>query len=98
MKLVTTLSVITALLATGCKTEQNNTHNIEGFRANQELHLATLNRELSLDPRLTASLEGSNISRMLFEGLTYIDQNGKIFPGMAKNINISNDLKSYTFE
>ena len=51
----------------------------------------------NLDPRLSQGIAASNISRLLFEGLTYIDSNGKIFPGIAKNIHISPDLLIYTF-
>ncbi len=99
MKLVY-VSLMAALLASGCKTGSSKSphEEIEGFRNNQELNLACDEKEMSLDPRLTASLEAANISRMLFEGLTYMDQNGKIFPGVAKNISIAKDLKSYTFE
>ncbi len=89
---ICSLSLITLGTVTGCK-----------FFANpeqgkvQEVRLALPDTLTSLDPRSSQGLSRTNISRLLFDGLTYIDEHGKIFPGIAQNINVSNDLKTYTF-
>lgn len=91
-------TIFAACIVTGCKSNSDVKDNgIKGFSENQEVHLPLVAKGLSLDPRLSSGLAATNVARLLFEGLTYIDENGKIFPGMAKNIQISSDLKSYTF-
>lgn len=91
-------TLFAACVLTGCKSNSKAKETgIEGFSEKQEVHLPLVEKGLSLDPRLSSGLAATNVARLLFEGLTYIDENGKIFPGMAENIQISSDLKSYTF-
>ncbi len=90
--------LLTTGLVTGCKFGSSTSSNgISDFGKSQEAHFALADNIASLDPRLAHGLAATNVSRMLFEGLTYIDEHGKIFPGIAVNIQISNDLKTYTF-
>lgn len=91
-------TLFAACIVTGCKSSSEvKDTGIKGFSEMQEVHLPLVEKGLSLDPRLSSGLAATNVARLLFEGLTYIDENGKIFPGMAKDIQISSDLKSYTF-
>jgi oligopeptide transport system substrate-binding protein len=57
-----------------------------------------ISSELStLDPRLSKGLANSNIINMLYEGLTRVDRDGKVLPGLAENIHVSPDMQTYTF-
>ncbi|MBS0634517.1 MAG: peptide ABC transporter substrate-binding protein [Verrucomicrobia bacterium] len=85
------LYTISLLAITGC------TFNAKNEPKPQEVRLALQQKIATLDPRLAQDLTATNISRMLFEGLTFIDEHGKIFPGCASKIQISQDLKTYTF-
>ncbi len=85
-------------IVTGCTSKSSQSASDVADSKKQEVRLPLAEKALSLDPRLSSNLITSNISRMIFEGLTYIDENGKIFPGCAVNIQISPDLKTYTFK
>lgn len=85
-------------LVTGCKSNSTAEMNgIANFGKNQNLRLPLSEKGLMLDPRFAATVGCKNVARMLFEGLTYVDENGKIFPGCAEKIHTSDDLKTYTF-
>src|SRR5262249_41722265 len=88
-----------ACLATGCNYfgPKKQTINNMTLSKSQEAKLCVTDKITTLDPRLTRGLAAGNVTRMLFEGLTYVDENGKIFPGIAQNIHISPDLKTFTF-
>ncbi|MGY0398853.1 MAG: peptide ABC transporter substrate-binding protein [Ostreibacterium sp.] len=51
----------------------------------------------TLDPQINRGVAGSNILRDLFEGLVAEDKDGKLVPGIAKNWDVSQDGKTYTF-
>lgn len=51
----------------------------------------------SLDPRKTRDLQGQNIARMFFEGLTRVNRDEKIELSLAKEVAISEDGMVYTF-
>jgi ABC-type oligopeptide transport system substrate-binding subunit len=53
---------------------------------------------ISMDPRLGGEEFGSNILRLLFEGLTRINKEGKIEYGVAQSVTISSDRKHYIFK
>lgn len=52
----------------------------------------------SLDPRMAGDEFTGNILRLLFEGLTRLDKNGKFEHGMAESVAISTDQREYTFK
>ncbi len=52
----------------------------------------------SLDPRVGGDLFSSNILKLLFEGLTRFDRHGNLENGLAQSIEISTDVKRYTFK
>ena len=91
-------TLFAACLVTACKSSPGEEVNgIEGFSRSQEAHFPLNDKPTTLDPRLSQNTSSSNISQLLFEGLTYIDDHGKILPGVAQSIQISPDLKTYTF-
>ncbi len=52
----------------------------------------------SLDPRLAGEKSAHIITKMLFEGLTRLNEKGIPAPAIAKSIEISADEKTYTFK
>lgn len=64
----------------------------------QTLRVAVEFSIVSLDPRIGGEAVSSDILRLLFEGLTRYDQNGKIENGIAETIEIANDQKQYIFK
>ncbi len=52
----------------------------------------------ALDPRIGGDDRSENILRLLFEGLTRLDQHGAIENALAEAITISPNLKEYTFK
>jgi oligopeptide transport system substrate-binding protein len=52
---------------------------------------------LTLDPRKNADIYSSFAQKMLFEGLTRLEEEGKVEWGVAKSVAISEDLRTYTF-
>ena len=51
----------------------------------------------TIDPGLNNSVEGSHIIVNAFEGLTNIDKNEKVIPGVAETWDVSTDGTKYTF-
>ncbi len=64
----------------------------------QVLTLSFLELPQSLDPRLAGDDYSHTITKMLFEGLTRLTENGKPELAAAKSVEISKDLKSYLFK
>jgi oligopeptide transport system substrate-binding protein len=52
----------------------------------------------SLDPTLLSDMTSMNVVLQLFEGLTRFDENEKAQPALAKSIETSKDLLTYTFK
>jgi oligopeptide transport system substrate-binding protein len=52
----------------------------------------------SLDPRIGGESVSGELIRLLFEGLTRFNLNGQVENAVAETIQISPDLKSYTFK
>lgn len=52
---------------------------------------------LSLDPRIGGDAVSAEVIKLLFEGLTRCNHNGQIENAMARSIEISPNLKQYTF-
>lgn len=52
---------------------------------------------LTVDPRKNADIYSSFLQKMIFEGLTRLEEGGKIEWGVAKTVDISEDLRTYTF-
>lgn len=53
---------------------------------------------VSLDPRTGGDIPSTHIVKLLFEGLTRFNQEGKIENAIAESIDVSSDYKNYTFK
>lgn len=76
------------LLAGGCQSS-NTKQNIVQINLVGEPH--------ALDPRLARDPQSQTLLRMFFEGLTRVGQNDEPQLALAKGVEISEDLKTYTF-
>lgn len=63
----------------------------------QTLRLSFTDLPKTFDPRLGGDQTTCTLLKMLFEGLTRINKNGKPELALAETIHISQDLKTYTF-
>ncbi len=66
-------------------------------RSEQVLRIALGHSVVSLDPRVGGENASSEILRLLFEGLTRLNQDGDVENAVAESIEVSSDLKQYTF-
>ncbi len=64
----------------------------------QVLKIALEYSMVSLDPRIGGDALSGDILRLLFEGLTRLDQQGSVENAVAESIEISPNLKEYTFK
>ena len=65
--------------------------------AEKVLRWANMAEPETLDPHKSTTVDGANILRNLFEGLTVLDPSGKVALGVAESYSISEDGLSYTF-
>lgn len=63
----------------------------------KQVHVAIAEDPTSLDPRFVRDLSSSTTMRLLFEGLMRTAKDGKLAPGIAEKVDISEDQKTYTF-
>ncbi len=63
----------------------------------QVFHRGNSDEVESLDPVKVTSLPALNVLIDLYEGLTTLDQGGKVILGQAKSYSISKELKTFTF-
>ncbi|MCE5317374.1 MAG: peptide ABC transporter substrate-binding protein, partial [Parachlamydia sp.] len=85
------------LLASGCSPESNNS--IEQLeKSRQIVRLPITDEPSSLDPRLARDVPAATLLHMLYEGLMRADYDGKIIPGVAQHVSLSDDHKTYTFK
>jgi oligopeptide transport system substrate-binding protein len=66
--------------------------------ANRRFTWAIRNDLDTLDPALSTDAVSSDVLRQVFRGLTTIDAEGKVQPGLATKWTISKDLRIYDFE
>lgn len=52
----------------------------------------------SIDPAINTAVDGANVITACFEGLTRLDENGNVKPGVASEWTISDDGLTYTFK
>lgn len=88
------LGLILSLLCFGCQSSSSQNFVKLSQRA---LKINIGDEPQTLDPRRARDLTCQTISRMLFEGLVRMDQNEKIELALAESVEISSDLKTYTF-
>lgn len=93
--IVTTIAFALSYLA-GCKSKEANPKVI--LSNVQEARIGLSEKALTADPRYAKNLSSMNLCQLLYEGLTRCDQKGNILPGAAENIQVSGDMKTYTFK
>jgi oligopeptide transport system substrate-binding protein len=86
------------LLLTGCRSSESYKSLEQLESSNQSVQIALTNEPSTLDPRLARDLGSATLLHMLYEGLMRIDYDGKIIPGLAKEVQVSPDHKTYTFK
>jgi len=89
-KLVLFILLVT-LCVGGCKSQHSG-----GARSNV-LNLSCSTSIRSLNPRIACDSPSVHVMRMMYEGLMRLDSEGKTTFGVAKSIDISEDLLLYTF-
>ncbi len=67
------------------------------LKNDQTLRLSFTDLPRTFDPRLTGDQTSCTLFKMLFEGLTRINKDGKPELALAETVEISEDLKTYTF-
>lgn len=63
----------------------------------QVLRIGFENLAVSLDPRIGGEGASGDILRLLFEGLTRFDLNGNIENAVAEKVEVSSNMREYTF-
>lgn len=78
---------------------QAETHPVTGepLAAEQVFRYQALDEISSFDPQLVEDVDGSYISRDLFEGLLNADKEGNPVPGVAERYESSNNNQTWTF-
>ncbi len=61
------------------------------------VRIATASEPHSLDPRQARMLCASTVLGLMFEGLMRHDSSGKLEPGVAQSVELSDDRTTYTF-
>jgi oligopeptide transport system substrate-binding protein len=87
--------IIILFLCAGCSVHHPRAQKTQ--KDSNQLKLCLSSQVRSLDPNLGIDGSSTLIIKMLFEGLTYRDENGNIVPGAAQGYTISEDKKTYTF-
>jgi oligopeptide transport system substrate-binding protein len=88
------ISLIFLVIGIGCQSPSQKSKTGD---ASQVLRINIQDEPQTLDPRKARSLSGQILVRMLFEGLTRINKEERAELALANSVNISSDLKTYTF-
>lgn len=110
-KSVLLLAVVFAIFQSGCqscsktrseKEDQEGGNKKECCLTAREIapHILRINiggEPRTLDPSRARDLKSITLVKMLFEGLTRVNQGDKIEAALAERIDISDDLRTYTF-
>lgn len=91
---VLTLGLIGSLF-TGCGSSANNQQAAKP--ASQVIRYNLAAEPKTIDPGMNDSVEGATVDVNAFEGLTDVDANGKVIPGVAEKWDVSADGTQYTF-
>ncbi|WP_232696314.1 peptide ABC transporter substrate-binding protein [Brevibacillus daliensis] len=87
-----------SLLGTGTGAQANKVEQKQVKVADNKQLQINLSREVvSMDPALAEDAQSFTMVRATFDGLTRTDAEGKIVPSMAKKIDVSEDMITYTF-
>ncbi|WP_432204382.1 peptide ABC transporter substrate-binding protein [Cetobacterium somerae] len=91
-------SLVLLLAACGGKTEEKKegAPAVETKKNSISYNLGTDPR--TIDPQLNTAVDGSIVASNIFEGLYKEDENGKLVPAAAEDVQVSPDGKVYTFK
>ncbi|MFG1496152.1 ABC transporter substrate-binding protein [Saccharospirillum sp. HFRX-1] len=103
-------AVIAGIALAGCSSDEESTsdtaqsspaatHPVTGepLAAEQVFRYQALDEVSSFDPQVVEDVDGSYISRDLFEGLLNADKDGNPSPGVAERYESSNNNQTWTF-
>ncbi len=94
------LVAIFAVLLAGCqqnpKSPERKKEDGRGCNS-RVLRINIASEPRTLDPARARDLQSLTLMRMLFEGLTRVNQEENVEPALAEKIDVSEDLKTYTF-
>lgn len=85
------ISFASVLFLASCAKESASSNNQSAVR------ISLQNDPQSLDPRVVTDLPTTTVLHMLYEGLMRSDFHGRPIPAIAESVEISPDLKTYTF-
>ncbi|MBR9765448.1 MAG: oligopeptide ABC transporter substrate-binding protein OppA, partial [Rhodobacteraceae bacterium] len=99
MKPIAKLAIAALLSGTALSGVQAATHPETGeeLAADQTFTYRLLDDISSFDPQVVEDVDGSSVSRDLFEGLMNQDEDGNLVPGVATGYEVSDDKLTYTF-
>lgn len=87
-----TILLVGVLIATGVRDSALGAPVRQVLRMNLET-----GEPATLDPAKIDNRAAGTVAKQLFEGLTRLDQNGNVIPGVAERWTVSGDGKVYTF-
>jgi oligopeptide transport system substrate-binding protein len=90
----TPLFLLLSLLLAGCNKQVSK---VSSSETQSELRISSEEDPQSVDPRLVRSLDSVTPLHMLYEGLFRSQIDDLLTPSVAENVEISSDLKTYTF-
>jgi|GEM_PF-3252618 len=97
-RLIIALSLTVFLISCGKENKKKeNTTEISIVREKQIAQFSMDCNPETLDPRRAHDLKSINMIQLTYEGLTRMQDTGKISPGVAKRVSVSDDGCIYTF-
>ncbi|URN96043.1 MAG: peptide ABC transporter substrate-binding protein [Candidatus Pristimantibacillus lignocellulolyticus] len=90
---ILSLVLVLAIITTGCASGSKN----ESGASNNEFRMNLATEPPTLDPAQATDQVSFTVINAIYEGLTIVDENGDVQPGVAEKWDISPDGKTYTF-
>ncbi|MBS0653781.1 MAG: peptide ABC transporter substrate-binding protein, partial [Verrucomicrobia bacterium] len=86
-----------ALWCPSCQSPSSNSKALSTKKSESSIRMNIKDEPQTLDPRKARDLNSITLMKMLFEGLTRLDCNEKVDLALAEKVDVSPDLKTYTF-
>jgi len=96
-RIVKSLPYVALFYVASCDKAKDTAHSFFSDKDSEALSLCISADVSCLDPRMGIDATSSQIIKMLFEGLMYIDERGEVVHAIAKSHDVSKDQKVYTF-